>query len=161
MSVRQVELVPTATESSLYTTTSSSTQWGPGALSGKAIRAMGKAVIRGVEYLAIKRRLAAIKAASPFSLEVKDDQHALFQGMSDDLLELARTGLYPETFRDLAVRLIIAQIAQGQTSYLLCSLSKWDVDSEVVATFLSEIIGVIFFCHRGFANEDFVKAYRA
>jgi hypothetical protein len=77
-------------ERSVYTTTSSSTQWGPGALAGKAIRALGKAVVRSAEYFVISRRLTAIKAALPCS-DSGDEQ--TLEGIFDDLLELSRYGL--------------------------------------------------------------------
>ncbi|KAJ6505451.1 hypothetical protein C8R45DRAFT_1181869 [Mycena sanguinolenta] len=140
---------------SVYTTTSSSTQWGPGALAGKAIRAMGKAVVRGAEYVVISRRLSAIKAAfSP-----RSDDNRPTERMFDDLLELSRLALYPEAFRIEAMTIIIAQIASEDTYHLQCSFSKWEIDREELVTLLSEIIGVVLFWKRGFADARLVDAY--
>ncbi|KAJ6505437.1 hypothetical protein C8R45DRAFT_549030 [Mycena sanguinolenta] len=142
-------------ESSVYTTTSSSTQWGPGALAGKAIRAMGKAVVRGTEYVVISRRLSAIKAAfSP-----RSDDNRPTERMFDDLLELSRPALYPEAFRIQAMQIIVAQIASEDTYHLQCSFSKWEIDHEELVALLSEIIGVVLFSKRGFADEGLVHAY--
>ncbi|KAJ7623084.1 hypothetical protein DFH06DRAFT_1305376 [Mycena polygramma] len=144
--------------SSVYTTTSSSTQWGPGALSGKAILAMGKAVVRSADYLVISRRLSAMKAVLPCS----DDHHSHHRGletMCDDLLELSRPGLYRESFRTQAMQLIVAQIAAREISHLLLSISKWEVDHEELVAILSEIIGVGLFSKRGFSEPDLVHSY--
>jgi hypothetical protein len=71
---------------SLYTSTSSSTQWGPGWLAGKAVLAVGEAALRGAERLVILKRLATIKAHLPC-----DATHSPFMDrLFDDLLELSR-----------------------------------------------------------------------
>ncbi|KAJ7861869.1 hypothetical protein B0H13DRAFT_2354935 [Mycena leptocephala] len=140
------------TESSLYTTTSSSTQWGPGTIAGKVILAMGKAVVRGAEYLVIKRRLSAIKAIMPCS---DDDlsQHQNPENIFDDLLELSRPAL-----RIQAMQLIIGQIARKDTFHLRRSILKWEIDHEELVAFLSEIIGVVLFSKRGFPDEKLVNS---
>ncbi|KAJ6568974.1 hypothetical protein B0H19DRAFT_1065754 [Mycena capillaripes] len=142
-------------ESSVYTTTSSSTQWGPGALAGKAILAMGKAVVRSAEYLIIRRRLSAIKAVLP----CPDDQRGNVEAMFNDLLELSRPTLYPEEFRTQAMQLIIAQIARKETYHLRLSISKWEIEHEELVAFLSEVIGVVLFAKRGFPDQKLVDSY--
>ncbi|KAJ6568981.1 hypothetical protein B0H19DRAFT_1232032 [Mycena capillaripes] len=142
-------------ESSVYTTTSSSTQWGPGALAGKAILAMGKAVVRSAEYLIIRRRLSAIKAVLP----CPDDQRGNVEAMFNDLLELSRPTLYPEEFRTQAMQLIIAQIARKETYHLRLSISKWEIEHEELVAFLSEVIGVVLFAKRGFPDPKLVDSY--
>ncbi|KAJ7115270.1 hypothetical protein C8R44DRAFT_794364 [Mycena epipterygia] len=147
-------------ENSLYTTTSSSTQWGPGALAGKAILAMGKAVVRSAEHLIILRRMSAIKAATPCS----DDSSAQFgslETMFDDLLELSRPMLYPEAIRIQAMQIIMAQIAGKQTLHLRDSISRWEIEHDELVAFLSEIVGVALFSKRGFPDKRLVHAYRA
>ncbi|KAJ7354121.1 hypothetical protein DFH08DRAFT_933776 [Mycena albidolilacea] len=144
--------------SSLYTTTSSSTHWGPGAMAGKAILAMGKAVVRSAEYLIISRRLSSIKVALPCS-DYEIAQQQRFGAMFDDLLEISRPLLYPETFRKKAMQLIMAQIASKNTYFLRCSLSTWEIERDVLVAFLSEIIGVVLFSKRGFPNERLVRTY--
>lgn len=78
--------------SSLYTTTSSRTQWGPGALTGKAILALGKATLRGAERVVIFRRMATIKAHLPYydNDGVRGTARGFMDGIFDDLLELSR-----------------------------------------------------------------------
>ncbi|KAJ7767866.1 hypothetical protein DFH07DRAFT_808000 [Mycena maculata] len=134
------------TASSLYTTTSSNTQWGPGAIAGKAILAMGKAIIRGVDYLVILRRISAIKSVIPCSDPgAADSAHSKkFETMFSDLLELSRRGLYPESIQIQAMDILVAQIARGHTHYLRLSLSKWEEHTEMVG-FLSEIIAIALF----------------
>jgi hypothetical protein len=133
-------------------------------MAGKAILAMGKAVVRGAEYLVITRRLSTIKAIMPCS---DDDlsQHRNPESIFDDLLELStsvcclscsrvihissRPALYPEALRIQAMQLIIGQIARKETFHLRRSISKWDIDHEELVAFLSEIIGVVLFSKRG------------
>ncbi|KAF8185307.1 hypothetical protein K438DRAFT_1836852 [Mycena galopus ATCC 62051] len=79
--------------------------------------------------------------------------------MFDDLLELSRPGLYPQTLRIHAIQLIMAQIASNNTYHLQCSFAKWEIDHDELVTFLSEIIGVVLFSKRGFANGKLVDAY--
>ncbi|KAG6866890.1 hypothetical protein C0993_007368 [Termitomyces sp. T159_Od127] len=69
-------------------TTSGSIILGPGALSGKAILALGKLTLRGAEFVIIRRRLHAIANKFPIA------DAAYFEGieqMYDDLLELSRS----------------------------------------------------------------------
>ncbi|KAJ7739090.1 hypothetical protein B0H14DRAFT_2638345 [Mycena olivaceomarginata] len=144
-------------ENSVYTTTSSSTQWGPGAMAGKAILAMGKAVVRGTQYLIITRRLSAIKAVMPCSDDFSNYEN--FEAMFDDLLELSRPSLYPDGLRTQAMQLIIAQIARTETYHLRLSILKWEIDHEELVAFLLEIIGVVLFSRRGFPDRKLVDAY--
>lgn len=54
---------------SLYTSTTDSTGSGPGALGGKAIKALGKMTIRGIDRVIINARLKSITAKFPHSNE--------------------------------------------------------------------------------------------
>ncbi|KAJ6505414.1 hypothetical protein C8R45DRAFT_1070135, partial [Mycena sanguinolenta] len=155
MDLRSISSPLSLAKSSVYTTTSSSTQWGPGALTGKAIRAMGKAVVRGAEYIVISRRLSTIRAALP----CRDENHEIRERMFDDVLELSRPGLYPEAFRIQSMQILVAQIASEDTYHLQCSFSKWEIDHEELVALLSEIIGVVLFSKRGFTDERLVNAY--
>ncbi|KAJ7691330.1 hypothetical protein B0H17DRAFT_566082 [Mycena rosella] len=144
--------------SSFYTTTSSSTQWGPGALAGKAVLALGKAVVRGAEYLVISRRISAIKATMPCS----DDHISQFRNlerMFDELLELSRPGLYPDDVHAQAMRTILVQIAIEQTHHLRLGIAKWEIPHAELVEFLSEIGAVAIFWKRGFPDPTLVKAY--
>jgi hypothetical protein len=60
---------------------------GPGALSGKAILALGKATLRGAESLVIRRRLQVI--SSKFPHRNGDDIKGI-ERMYEDILELSR-----------------------------------------------------------------------
>ncbi|KAJ7136283.1 hypothetical protein C8R46DRAFT_580970 [Mycena filopes] len=144
--------------SSLYTTTSSSTNWGPGALSGKAIRAMGKAVLRGVDYLVISRRLSRMKAVMPCpddDLEKRSDWRQMFF----DALELSRPELYPEEFRMQALRILLGQIATRQTHYLRACIAEWDAEPEDRVALLSVIVGVTLFPKRHFIDDTLASSY--
>ncbi|KAF8141026.1 hypothetical protein K438DRAFT_1878909 [Mycena galopus ATCC 62051] len=152
--------MPASSTSSLYTTTSSSTQWGPGAIAGKALRALGKAVIRGIEHFIILRRLATIVAAMPCLDEADSAEAHNFETMFDDVLELSRRGFYPESIRIQAMQIIVAQVAKQHTHHLCVSLSKW-VSNEDLVALLSEIAAVGLFANRGFPSPQLVRVYRA
>ncbi|KAJ7474016.1 hypothetical protein FB451DRAFT_1247634 [Mycena latifolia] len=152
---------PTGSSSaaSLYTT-SSSTQWGPGAIAGKAILAMGKATLRSVEHLIISRRIAAIKVVIPCA-DDDESQPEHLEKMFADLLELTRPTLYPDGIRIQATQILLAQIATEQTHRLRLSISKWDRDFEELSAFLREIIAVALFSSRGFPDARLVDVYTA
>jgi hypothetical protein len=133
-------------------------------MAGKAILAMGKAVVRGTQYLVITRRLSAIKAVMPCSDDFSNYEN--FEAMFDDPLELSRyvlgslitkhntfpdsrPSLYPDGLRTQAMQLIIAQIACTETYHLRLSILKWEIDHEELVAFLLEIIGVVLFSRRG------------
>jgi hypothetical protein len=115
MDLRSIASRHSLSESSVYTTTSSSTQWGPGALAGKGILAIGKAVVRSAEYLVITRRLSAIKAVLPCSDKDDGDGETMF----NDLLELSRYVLRP---------------MHASAEVLLCLSETWAVPRKVSNT---------------------------
>ena len=81
---------------SIFTTTSSSTTPpGIGYLSGKFILGFGGAVLRGVESVAIRRRLWKIESLCPFS-DSNPPQNV--EGVCDDMLELARCVFLLDSF---------------------------------------------------------------
>ncbi|KAJ7030178.1 hypothetical protein C8F04DRAFT_1236633 [Mycena alexandri] len=151
---------PSLRRLSLYTTTSSSTQWGPGAVSGKAVLAMGKAVVRGAEHLIILRRLAAIEAAMPCVDTGGTQSDLSLENMFADLLELSRT-LYREAIRIQAMQIIVVQIATEQTQHFRLSISKWEIDCEELEGFLNEIVAIALFSHRGCCDDRLSKVYIA
>lgn len=70
-----------------YTDSTSRTVPGPGALSGKAILALGKATLRGAESLIIRRKFQIISSKFPH----RDDDNIKGIGkMYEDILELSR-----------------------------------------------------------------------
>lgn len=131
-------------------------------MAGKAILAMGKATLRGVEHLIISRRIGTIKAVMPCT----DDNGSEHLGkIFGDLLELSRCvmgaldftvsnstrrpTLYPDGVRIQAMEILLAQIATEQTRHLRRSIANWDIDSEELGAFLTEIVAVALFSHRG------------
>ena len=90
--------------SSEYTTTSSSTIWGPGALLGKFLLAFGKALLHVGEYVVIRRRLSAIKSAFPHH---DNSQVKNLDKLYEDILEVMRS-----VFR---IRCCVVQSAKRNT----------------------------------------------
>ncbi|KAJ7038699.1 hypothetical protein C8F04DRAFT_1179379 [Mycena alexandri] len=125
---------------SLYTTTTSKTQWGPGSLAGKAILAMGKATIRGAERVVIFKRMTTIQAHLPCWDERADGDTSFMDRVFDDLLELSRPELYPESVRIWAMELILIQIASSHTAYLIACLSNWLLDDLILL--ITELMSV-------------------
>ncbi|KAF7364950.1 hypothetical protein MVEN_00365800 [Mycena venus] len=100
------------------TTTDTSTTWGPGTLSGRALLAVGEATIRGIDALLIRRRLATIRLRAP----------SLTGPMYNDLLELCRPAMYSIRITKQALDLTLAQICAGPESsvyMLVLFLCKW------------------------------------
>ncbi|KAJ7813810.1 hypothetical protein B0H14DRAFT_1431924 [Mycena olivaceomarginata] len=149
---------PATSRASTYETTSgssSSTVPGPGALSGKAIKALGRVTIRGIDHLVIMRQLSVLAHQFPLL-----DEKAAFvkhvEGIYADALEFSRCaigrrfdiqeliwnhsrqGLYREDINRRALRLLLGQIGMGETQYLVRALSHWD--SLELRLFLSEIL---------------------
>lgn len=76
--------------SSQYTTTTDSTIPGPGALGGKAIKALGKFTIRGIDRVIISARLRSITSKFPHTNEQAMGIKNL-QEMYNVILELCRS----------------------------------------------------------------------
>lgn len=79
------------------TESSATTVWGPGTLSGRAIKSLGEASLRGVEKLMVRWRLAKINAILPAlghgsgsSLSKNTASGEQLEKVYDDLLELSR-----------------------------------------------------------------------
>ncbi|KAJ7669061.1 hypothetical protein B0H17DRAFT_1183887, partial [Mycena rosella] len=143
---------------SLYTTTSSATQWGPGALAGKAILALGKATLRGAENVVILRRMVTIRAHLPCLDEERSGANACFMdGIFEDLAELSRPELYSENIRYPAMELILKQIALMRTAYFIHCLSKWSLDDLIAL--ISEVMSICILCDRGFREHRLAAAY--
>jgi len=70
-------------------TTSAGTILGPGSLSGKAVLALGKLTLKGVERVVISRRLSTISSKFPHSNVSGANIKGLLV-MYEDLLELSR-----------------------------------------------------------------------
>jgi hypothetical protein len=76
-----------STVTSIYTTTTTRTIPGIGSLSGKFIHGFGKAVLRGVDSVIIRRRLTYLESVCPlFDERPPNDIEQIYA----DLLEMAR-----------------------------------------------------------------------
>ena len=72
--------------------TDTSTIWGPGTLSGKAIEAFGEATLRGVENVVIRRKLSTYRSLFPHTddMTIKN-----IDTVYENVLELSRYSSYP------------------------------------------------------------------
>ncbi|KAF9458494.1 hypothetical protein BDZ94DRAFT_1270583 [Collybia nuda] len=103
---------------------SSSTIPGPGAITGKAVKALGKATLRGFDRIIIARHLATITRIFPHT----DEEGARIrniEGIYDDLLEFSRPGMYSVEIRHKALGYILGQIGMNETRCLISALSRW------------------------------------
>ncbi|THU97287.1 hypothetical protein K435DRAFT_857801 [Dendrothele bispora CBS 962.96] len=131
------------TSSSMISTTtnsaSTSTIVGPGSLSGRAVLALGKLTLKGVERVIIARRLSIISSKFPHS-NVSGTRIKGLKDMYDDLLELSRMEMYPSTIQSEAISILLAQIGSFQTDSLVHALAAWNPVE--VRLFLSLLIGI-------------------
>ncbi|RDB20023.1 hypothetical protein Hypma_013045 [Hypsizygus marmoreus] len=140
-------------------TSSGSTIPGLGALSGKAILALGKVTLRGAEYIVIQRRLANITSKFPHTgaANIKNIEH-----IYDDLLELSRRDLYSDTVRDRVLQILLVQIASRQTRHLIKSLNKWPpIEIQIFVSELIAILDPLRLSNTHDARGPVVKAYQA
>ncbi|KAF7364659.1 hypothetical protein MVEN_00335400 [Mycena venus] len=110
---------------SFYTeSTVPSTVWGPGTFSGRAIMALGETTLKVLdriidrEALAIQWRLGIIRRTAPGNLT---------SGMYDDLIELSRPDIYPESMMVIAVELLFRQLEEGYGAKVAFSLVQLPV----------------------------------
>ncbi|KAJ7194929.1 hypothetical protein GGX14DRAFT_404288 [Mycena pura] len=134
---------------SLYTTTSSSTIWGPGALAGKAILALGKATVRAAERVIILRRLATIRAHLPCT----DDD-----GGAESEFGIA----YLTTCWSFNSRTVVTSDLNLWSKWysitcLINCLSRWPLDDLVLL--MMELMSVAMFCESGFLEPRLANAY--
>jgi hypothetical protein len=136
------------------TDTSTNTVSGLGTLSGRVAFGLGKAVIRGADNLVVRRKLGIIMSVYPHDDDTApenigtlyDDLLELSRCMAMFLLEFAilknvwwpRRDFYSAQIRKQALRVLLVQIKNRQTCYLIQHLVKWP--SIEVEVFLSEII---------------------
>ncbi|KAJ7133168.1 hypothetical protein C8R44DRAFT_772000 [Mycena epipterygia] len=116
---------------------SSSTVPGPGALSGKAIKALGRVTIRGIDHFVILRQLSIIAHHFPLPDE-KAAEVTKIEDVYAHALEFSRQGLYRQEINKKALRLLLGQIGMGETQFLIRALCRWD--GLELRLFLSEIL---------------------
>ncbi|KIK61627.1 hypothetical protein GYMLUDRAFT_568772 [Collybiopsis luxurians FD-317 M1] len=119
------------------TESSATTVWGPGTLSGRAIKSLGEASLRGVEKLMLRWRLAKINALLPGLGSGGSSAEKIY----DDLLELSRLDFYDAKVRQKALKMIMIQIGSRETYQLLLCVVKWP--REEIIIFLSEMMPCI------------------
>ncbi|KAJ7609500.1 hypothetical protein FB45DRAFT_944582 [Roridomyces roridus] len=114
--------------SSAYESTSGSSESavpGPGALTGKAIKALGRVTIRSIDHFVIARQLSLISNQFP----LVDEKAACGKDVCElyaQLLEFSRVGLYRPEINSKALGLLLQQIGLGETQFLIRALCRWD-----------------------------------
>ncbi|KAF5387900.1 hypothetical protein D9615_000815 [Tricholomella constricta] len=114
----------TECETTSGTCSSTSTVPGPGALTGKALKALGVATLRGFGRIVMARRLSAVGHTFPHTDE-EASRIRHINALYDDLLEFSRPGMYSDEVNGRILALILAQIGTGQTRHLIGALSRW------------------------------------
>ncbi|KAJ3993525.1 G-protein alpha subunit-domain-containing protein [Lentinula boryana] len=113
--------------SSIFTSTgtftSSSTVPGLGALSGKAIKRFGSAVVNGVDAILIRRRLAQIEDHFAQKTDGTVQSDAL-KSLYSDLLELSRP-VYSLSIRTRAFRVIMGKVGGMDFENLAQAMIDW------------------------------------
>lgn len=119
---------------------SSSTVPGPGALTGKAVKALGKVTLRGLDRIVMAKHLATVIHSFPHTdKEASNVQN--IQEIYDDLLEFSRyifplfsaqslsiqhrPGMYTTGICDKALGFILRQIGTGHTHHLIEAIARW------------------------------------
>ncbi|KAJ7029270.1 hypothetical protein C8F04DRAFT_44955 [Mycena alexandri] len=108
-----------AERTSLRTFTDTSTVWGPGTLSGRALLALGEVTIRGIDVLLIRSKILNLR---------RRGNRTLTSTICNDLVEFCRPTMYSVRITREAIRLTLTQICAGPESamyLLLFSLCKW------------------------------------
>lgn len=160
---RSVSTSVASIETSIWETASTvTTVWGPGTLSGKAIKSLGEATLAGVEKVIIRWKLANINSKlMNMAMNLPSDSPSghEYESLYDDLLELSRyvprlfhcpsngncdgpcpcrLDFYDTKVRQKALALIMMQIGSRETAQLIKCIIKWPV--EEIRIFLSEIV---------------------
>ncbi|KAG6877077.1 hypothetical protein C0993_010464 [Termitomyces sp. T159_Od127] len=97
---------------------------GPGALTGKAVKALGVATLKGFGRIIMARHWATVVHAFPHTDEQAQKMRHINE-IYDDLLEFSRPGMYSHDVNSRAMGLILAQIGAGQTRFLIRALTRW------------------------------------
>lgn len=116
---------------------SSSTVPGPGALTGKALKALGKVTLRGFDRIVMNRHLTTVIHSFPHTdAEASNIQN--IQEIYDDLLEFSRPGMYSADTGERAIGIILRQIGMGHTRQLVRAIARWHLAE--LHLLLSEIL---------------------
>ncbi|KAF9060693.1 hypothetical protein BDP27DRAFT_1406990, partial [Rhodocollybia butyracea] len=128
------------------TTNSSFTIHGPGALSGKAIKRFGTVVVKGVDAIVYRRRLARIESILQEDRDAMTHLNLKARGrLYCDLFELSRS-VYSMSIRTRALPLIMRKIGEMDLKDIAAAIvhlwsSEWQDD-------LKEMLSEILLCIR-------------
>ncbi|KIK53957.1 hypothetical protein GYMLUDRAFT_88289 [Collybiopsis luxurians FD-317 M1] len=145
------------TDSSYVSTasfSSSSTIPGLGYLSGKAIKRLGTSVIKGVDAIIIRRRLAHIENVlkhKHFAKTIVGDTSPAMRSLYFDLLELYRS-IYGQSIRTRAFRLIMGEVGGLHFQDLAAAVVDWPT-SETYHLILEMLI-----CFRSLIHSHSISA---
>lgn len=128
-------------ESYTASSSSGSTQWGPGTVMGRLLLGFGEKVKDRIDNLIIKRRLVTIRSRFPHEervtfpnmreaysdlLELSRYFLSWINGIDiKQLLSLSRPDLYRAQYRRQALVILLTQIGTRQTTYVIEGLQKW------------------------------------
>ncbi|RDB20201.1 hypothetical protein Hypma_013068 [Hypsizygus marmoreus] len=99
---------------------------GPGSLTGKAIKALGKLTVRGIDRVLIYTRVVAALSRFPHTENEGDGIKGITK-IYDLVLELSKPGFYAAELRNTVLSLVGAQIQNGYTRHLIEALCRWEV----------------------------------
>ncbi|KAH8106240.1 hypothetical protein BXZ70DRAFT_1061619 [Cristinia sonorae] len=117
--LRDIEADAASLSTSRTFTGTNSTIQGLGTISGKAIMAVGSIVIRGIERVAIQRRLSSIRD------HLRRREGFIPREIIHDLLELQRVGLYPRSIRYQAWDCLLTLMKRQRTEHIIDAMLKW------------------------------------
>ncbi|KAF9466980.1 hypothetical protein BDZ94DRAFT_1233509 [Collybia nuda] len=134
-----------------YMTTTSSTIPGLGAISSRVILSLGKATLRGAEFIITRQRLNTISAEFPHQ---NTDRIVGLDSMYEDILELSRIR---------AFTIILVQIGTYQTCKLTEHLVKWPyIEISLFISLLTDILDPLklYSTHKMGELSTMVQAYK-
>ncbi|KAG6902437.1 hypothetical protein C0995_016616 [Termitomyces sp. Mi166 len=128
----------TETGESLWTESSGSTIPGPGAITGRVIKAIGNIAVVGIDNVIIKRRMATYRTLFPHGRYVDQTEDDGWE-MYSEILEFTRPGFYPPSIRKDALDLLMIQINIRETHQLMRALDEY-FDHEDFRAFLYQLL---------------------
>ncbi|KAF9462528.1 hypothetical protein BDZ94DRAFT_1322531 [Collybia nuda] len=109
------------------TASTSSTVPGPGEISGRAIKALGKMALRGLDKIQLRLHLLALSRLFPHGNRVlgeNDDGERMYE----ELIDLSRPGIYSTRVYKHAMQLLLIQIGHREVKQLIRGLVDWDME---------------------------------
>ncbi|KAF9462529.1 hypothetical protein BDZ94DRAFT_1322532 [Collybia nuda] len=109
------------------TASTSSTVPGPGEVSGRAIKALGKITLRGLDEIQLRLRLSSLDRLFPHGNRVfweGDDGEQMYE----EIIDLSRPGVYSSRLYKHAMHLLLIQVGHREVKQLIRGLVDWDVE---------------------------------